>query len=142
MMAAEDHNFETSRKVKSATQTITAIARDHVGDSEVSDMLKQADLTDMTRSSDLLEVIESRWTLRILLCLRKRDHRFSDIRLALPGLSANILTARMRMLEDAGLVQRKSLPPPAARQVYELAPFAEGLFPVLDLLADWRTALP
>lgn len=87
------------------------------------------------------EILEHRWTLQILLLLQERQRRFSDLRHALPAISANILTTRMRALEAAGLVRRIYLPPPAASHVYELAPTAEALRPALDLLAEWRAGL-
>lgn len=90
---------------------------------------------------DPLHVLEGRWTLQILLCLRDGDLRFSDLRAALPAISANVLTQRIRDLEAAGLVHRLHLPPPAASQVYGLAPLADTLRPTLDHLADWRIQL-
>src|SRR3546814_14509939 len=75
-----------------------------------------------TSVRDPLHVLEGRWTLQILLCLSTGDLRFSDLRVALPVISANVLTQRMRDLETAGLVERRWLPPPAASQVYALAP--------------------
>jgi len=45
---------------------------------------------------------------------------------------------RIRELQTAGLVERRYLPPPAARHLYALGPQAAGLKPVLDALANWR----
>ena len=87
---------------------------------------------------DPLDRIEGRWVLDILLSLNEHEHRFSDLRTAIPRVSANILTDRLRALEHAGLVERRNLPPPAASQVYALAEAAEGLRPALDALASWR----
>jgi DNA-binding HxlR family transcriptional regulator len=87
---------------------------------------------------DPLDGIEGRWTLRILLCLNRREHRFSDLRAAIPRVSANILTDRLRALESAGLIERHRVPPPHAGQVYALTRPAAGLKPALDALARWR----
>ena len=46
--------------------------------------------------------------------------RFSALRAALPGISAKVLTERLGTLEDAGVLVRRKLPPPAPAQVYEL----------------------
>lgn len=89
-------------------------------------------------AEDPLEKIEGRWTLQILLCLNGGEHRFSDLRAAIPRVSANIMTDRLRALESAGLVERHRLPPPYASQVYMLAGLAAGLRPALDALARWR----
>jgi DNA-binding HxlR family transcriptional regulator len=87
----------------------------------------------------LLRQIEGRWILRILLCLNKGEHRFSDLREAIPPISASVLTERIRSLESAGLVERLYLPPPSASQVYRLTPSAAGLRPALDALASWQS---
>jgi len=86
----------------------------------------------------LLQRIEGRWILRILLCLNKGEHRFSDLREAIPPISASVLTERIRSLECAGLVERRYLPPPFASQVYGLTASAAGLRPALDTLASWQ----
>lgn len=91
-------------------------------------------------NEDPLEKIEGRWTLQILLCLAIREHRFADLRTAIPRVSANILTDRLRALEYAGLVERAYLPPPHASHVYMLTKLATGLKPALAALARWRAA--
>lgn len=89
-------------------------------------------------AGDRLEQIEGRWTLHILLCLKEGAHRFSDLRTAIPRISSNVLTERIRALERSGLVQRRYLPPPSASHVYSLAAPADGLKPALDALASWQ----
>ncbi|MFA5963808.1 MAG: helix-turn-helix domain-containing protein [Sphingomonas sp.] len=91
-------------------------------------------------NGDPLDWIQGRWVLEILLRLHLRDHRFSDLKAAIPRVSANILTDRLRALESAGLVERHHLPPPSASQVYRLAKPAASLRPALDALASWRAA--
>lgn len=98
-------------------------------------------------NGDPLDWIEGRWVLEILLCLNLREHRFSDLKAAIPRVSANVLTDRLRALENAGLVERHYLPPPSASKVYRLAESANGLRPALNALANWRaqtldTAVP
>lgn len=85
-----------------------------------------------------MERVEGRWTLQILLRLNAGEHRFSDLRAAIPRISANILTDRLRALESAGLVERHHLRPPHASQVYVLADLATGLRPALYALERWR----
>ena len=89
-------------------------------------------------NGDPLDWIEGRWVLEILLCLNLREHRFSDLKAAIPRVSANVLTDRLRALENAGLVERRYLPPPSASKVYRLADPANGLRPALEALANWR----
>jgi len=87
-----------------------------------------------------LEAIEGRWTLQILLCLNRGELRFSDLKDAIPRISSNVLTDRIRELQSSGLVERRYLPPPTARHLYGLGPQASGLKPVLDALARWHSA--
>ena len=66
--------------------------------------------------------------------------RFTDIRAGLPKLSADVLAQRLRGLEEAGIVVRRKLPPPASAQVYELTPTGTRLEPVLIALGRWGGA--
>jgi len=68
-----------------------------------------------------------------------REHRFSDVKAAIPRVSATALTDRLRALENAGLVERHYLPPPSPSKTYRLAEPAHGLRPALDALANWRS---
>ena len=88
--------------------------------------------------SDPLETLEGRWTLRILLCLHRGEHRFSDLKAAIPGISANLLAERLRLLESAGIVERHYLPPPFASHVYLLGTLAADLKPALGAIVRWR----
>lgn len=94
------------------------------------------------KSRDPIGVLEGRWTLQILLRLKVGDMRFSDLRAALPAVSANILTQRLRELEAAGLIERRYLSPPAASHVYGFARSAQTLRPALDHLAAWSARQP
>lgn len=67
-----------------------------------------------------LDVAGDRWTLLIVRELLPGPRRFTDLLDGLPGISRKLLTERLRDLERDGVVARRELPPPAARQVYEL----------------------
>jgi len=90
-------------------------------------------------SATRVAAIEGRWTLQILLCLSDGALRFSDLRTAIPSISSNVLTDRIRALQSTGLVEQRYLPPPAARHLYALGPRASGLKSVLEALATWRS---
>lgn len=68
-----------------------------------------------------LDILGERWTLLILRELVGGPRRYSDLRAELPGIATNLLADRLRDLEDAGLIERAELPPPAARTVYSLS---------------------
>src|SRR6266536_4496383 len=67
-----------------------------------------------------LDVVGERWTLLIVRDLLMGPKRYTDLRVGLPGIATDILTARLRTLEEAGFVRRRDLPPPAPATVYEL----------------------
>lgn len=62
------------------------------------------------RLGGVLEVVGRRWASAILLAVGRGAHRFSQIQAGVDGLSARMLTVRLRELEDAGLVQRVVAP--------------------------------
>jgi DNA-binding HxlR family transcriptional regulator/putative sterol carrier protein len=68
--------------------------------------------------------------------------RFTDLKTGLPGASPNVLSQRLRELEEAGLVTRRKLPPPAGSRVYELTQWGMELEPVLDALGRWGARAP
>ena len=83
-----------------------------------------------------LDVIGDRWTLLICRELTFGDRRFTDLRRALPGLAPNLLTERLRGLQQAGLVESAELPAPAARSVYRLTDEGRAaIVPVLRSVA-------
>jgi hypothetical protein len=63
--------------------------------------------------------------------------RYTDLAEGLPGIGTNILAARLRDLETAGVIAKKTLPPPAASRVYELTDYGVELKPVMRELALW-----
>ena len=82
---------------------------------------------DACGTAHALELIGERWALLVLRELLLGPRRFSDLRADLPAISANVLTQRLGDLEQAGLLTRRKLPPPASVQVYELTPEVELL---------------
>lgn len=84
-----------------------------------------------------LDLVGDRWALLIVRDLFLGPKRYTDLRDALPGTGSNILTARLKALEGAGIIRRRTLPPPAASTVYELTPDGRGLEGVLTALGRW-----
>lgn len=82
-----------------------------------------------------LDEIGDRWTLLIVRDLSFGPQRFTDLRQSLVGLAPNLLTDRLRGLEESGLVAREELPAPAARTVYVLTDEGRSTLPVLAALA-------
>jgi DNA-binding HxlR family transcriptional regulator len=89
-----------------------------------------------------LDVIGDRWALLVVRELRLGPRRYGDLQAALPGAGPNVLTRRLRDLEAGGVLTRRTLPPPASAQVYELTPWGADLEPVFRALARWGVRSP
>ena len=84
-----------------------------------------------------LDVVGDRWALLVVRELTQGPKRYTDLADGLPGIGTNILAARLRDLEAAGIVMKRTLPPPAASRVYELTDYGLELKPVMRELALW-----
>jgi DNA-binding HxlR family transcriptional regulator/putative sterol carrier protein len=84
-----------------------------------------------------LDVVGERWTLLLIRDLLLGPQRYKDLLEGLHGIGTNLLAARLRDLEQQGLVRRRTLPPPAGSTVYELTERGRGLGPAILSLARW-----
>jgi len=85
-----------------------------------------------------LDLVGERWSLLIVReLLHEGPLRYSDLHAELAGCGTNILAARLKKLEEGGVIRRRRLDPPAASWVYELTEYGEGLREVLHVLAYW-----
>lgn len=84
-----------------------------------------------------LEVVGERWALLIVRDLLVGPRRFSDLRRGLPKIPTNILSARLKELEQAEVVQRRVLPRPAGSIVYELTARGRALEAAVLELGRW-----
>jgi DNA-binding HxlR family transcriptional regulator len=89
-----------------------------------------------------LDVIGERWALLVVRDLLLGPKRFTDLRASLPGIGPDVLAQRLRELEDADLLARETLPPPAASRVYRLTARGAALEPVILELGRWGSQAP
>jgi len=89
-----------------------------------------------------LDRVGERWALLVVRELLLGPKRFTDLKTGLPAASPNVLAQRLRELEQAGIVRKRRLPPPAASQVYELTEWGAELEPVLVALGRWGARAP
>ncbi|MEU6391173.1 helix-turn-helix domain-containing protein [Streptomyces sp. NPDC046939] len=89
-----------------------------------------------------LDVVGDRWTLLIVRELLAGPRRYTDLHADLPGVSTDMLAARLREMERDGIAARRKLGPPAPSvYVYELTPRGRALLPVLQALGEWGAPL-
>jgi DNA-binding HxlR family transcriptional regulator len=84
-----------------------------------------------------LDLLGERWTLLIVRDLLVGPKRFTDLLDGLPGVGTGLLSQRLRELEEAGVIEKVTLPPPAASTVYRLTAEGEGLRPAMLSLLRW-----
>jgi DNA-binding HxlR family transcriptional regulator len=89
-----------------------------------------------------LDLVGERWALLVVRELLLGPKRFTDLRAGIVNASANLLAQRLRELEAAGVVRRRTLPPPAGSRVYELTEWGHELEPVLRHLGRWGSRSP
>ncbi len=88
-----------------------------------------------------LERVGDRWTLQIVDALLERPLRFGELADALPAIAPNVLTARLRRLERAGLVASRAYQRRPVRLEYALSETGRALADALAVLGSWGAML-
>jgi DNA-binding HxlR family transcriptional regulator len=83
-----------------------------------------------------LEVVGERWALLVVREIALGGTRFSDI-VAGTGAPRDRIAARLKALENAGVVVRSPYQSAPTRYEYRLTASGEDLIPVLDSLLAW-----
>jgi len=84
-----------------------------------------------------LEVIGDRWTLLVVRDLLRGTQRFQDLLDSLPGIAPNILSARLKLMEEHGLIRRTLYSDHPPRAEYALSDRGRELGMVVGALAAW-----
>jgi DNA-binding HxlR family transcriptional regulator len=105
-------------------------------------MVTRRTYDDGCAAAHALDLVGERWALLIVRELLLGPKRFTDLRAGLPHASPNVLAQRLRGLEEAGIVRRRRLPPPAASKIYELTDWGEELEAVIIRLGKWGARSP
>ena len=87
-----------------------------------------------------LDIIGERWTILILRDLfLEGPRKFADFEQSLTGISATTLSARLKKLEEHGILARRFYADHPPRAEYLLTDKGRTLGPILKLLLDWGT---
>ena len=84
-----------------------------------------------------LEIVGERWTLLITRDLLRGPQRFQDLQKSLPGIAPNILSERLKVMEEHGLIERRFYSEHPPRAEYLLTPKGQELGHVVGALAVW-----
>ena len=83
-----------------------------------------------------MEYMRGSWTPHILWYLRGGARRFGDLRRDLSGVSAKVLAAQLRALEDRLMVARTIVRTSPPTTEYSLTPLGQRFNPILDAIVE------
>ncbi|MBD0416998.1 winged helix-turn-helix transcriptional regulator [Oryzicola mucosus] len=85
-----------------------------------------------------IQLVSGKWKTRVLWHLRQGGAGFGDLRRAMPGISAKVLTEHLDALVADGLLARtESLEGKVLHTRYRFSDYGFTLIPVLDALGSW-----
>src|SRR3954453_13504368 len=88
-----------------------------------------------------LDLIGERWTILLLRALLLHGpRRFQDFQASLTGVAPNTLSARLKAMEDNGLVHRALYNERPPRLEYVLTDKSRSLAPIVKAMRAWGTA--
>lgn len=86
-----------------------------------------------------LDILGDRWTLLVVRDLLRGRTRYSDLLTSLEGISPNLLSDRLKRLEDSDIVERSFYSEHPPRAEYRLTEKGSALGPVIRAMFDWGT---
>lgn len=85
---------------------------------------------------ECMELIGGAWTPNIIWHLRAGARRFSELRLDIPLISPKVLTARLRELEQTGVLRRTVMPTSPPSVEYRLTDLGARLVPAIEAIVS------
>jgi len=82
--------------------------------------------------TECMQVIAGAWAPNVIWCLRSGPRRFSELRTDIPPVSAKVLSARLKELEDREVIGRRVRPTSPPSVEYELTEIGRELIPALE----------
>ena len=84
--------------------------------------------------NECLSIIGGAWTPNIIWYLSQHPRRFTELKADIPGISAKMLTARLKRLEADGVVERRVEPTSPPSVEYRLSPLGQELKPAIEAI--------
>ncbi len=84
-----------------------------------------------------LKLLDSRWKVLIIRELLTGTKRFGQLKKSVKGITQKVLTAKLRELEDTGLLERTVYPQTPPKVEYTLTDVGYSIHPVINALQDW-----
>lgn len=120
----------TTRTPKAASADTTPESDPTLGADKIDETVEHCPLV------ECMQLIGGAWTPNVIWSLGESPKRFSQLKRELHGISAKVLTARLRKLQKDGVLIRHVEPtsPPTVR--YELTETGRELRPVIDAIVN------
>ncbi|NVM78939.1 DNA-binding HxlR family transcriptional regulator [Duganella sp. SG902] len=90
--------------------------------------------------SEVFNRVGDKWSMQVIVALRAQPHRFNDLRRQVHGISQQMLTRTLKMLERDGLVERSVRATSPPQVDYALTPLGHSLAAPVRELAKWARA--
>jgi DNA-binding HxlR family transcriptional regulator len=84
--------------------------------------------------TECLSLLGGAWTPNVVWYLRAGPRRFNELRGDVAGISAKVLSARLRKLAADGVVDRRVMPTTPPTVEYELTDLGHELLPAVDAI--------
>lgn len=97
---------------------------------------KAPPLPPMCPLTECMRLLGGVWTANIVWRLSGEPRRFSELRMDIPKISAKVLTARLRALEENGVITRTVVASSPPSVEYALTDLGRELLPVIETIVN------
>ena len=84
--------------------------------------------------TECMSLLGGAWTPNVIWYLSDGQRRFSELRRDIPKVSAKVLSARLRELEDKGVIARRVMPTSPPSVEYSLTELGRELIPAINAI--------
>src|SRR5262249_35918517 len=88
-----------------------------------------------------MALLSGAWAPNVIWYLSAHPRRFGELRVDIPRISARVLSARLRELENKGVVARRVMPTSPPSVEYELTELGRELLPAIQAIIAVGTKL-
>jgi DNA-binding HxlR family transcriptional regulator len=86
--------------------------------------------------TECMALLRGAWAPNVIWYLSAQPRRFGELRVDIPRISARVLSARLRELQDKGVVARRVVPSSPPSVEYELTELGRELVPAIAALVE------
>lgn len=111
-------------------------------ETQTPELKKKRRYDDACAATHAMDLVGERWALPVARELMLGPKRFAELKRAMLGISAPVLSQRLKDLEEVGVLVRETMGPPVSAQVYRLTEWGLELESVLQALGTWAVKSP